>query len=65
MDREECDYYKPISKKDRICDSYTGDRNKQNQISNCRYHCSTMEFKKMMEEGDTYKRVRGAIRKKE
>jgi hypothetical protein len=64
MNREECDYYEPTSKKDKVCDSFIGDRNKPNHISNCRYHCSTMEFKKMMESGEVLERHHGRLRRK-
>jgi hypothetical protein len=65
MDAEECDFYKATSIKDKICDSFTGDRNKTNHISNCRYHCSTMEFKKMMDEDhQVLERHHGRLRRK-
>ena len=61
MDKEDCDFYKPISKKDKICASFTG---REIDISDCRRYCTTLEFKRMMEEGEVYERKNGRLRKK-
>lgn len=64
MEKEICDYYEPIKKnyKDKLCKYFTGNRNKKNDVDKCRHHCSIRESKKLMEEGQTFRRVKGALR---
>jgi hypothetical protein len=66
MNKEICDYYEPLKKNyaDKMCKYFTGDRDEQNEIDRCRHHCSIMESKRLMEEGQVFRRVKGALRKK-
>jgi hypothetical protein len=62
MDEEICDYYEPIGRKDKLCKHFIGDKNKQRDIERCRHYCSVMESKQLMEEGQVFRRVKGALR---
>lgn len=65
MNIEMCDYYEPNKKVlDRSCKYFTGDKDNAGHIGRCRRHCRLMESKELMEEGQVFKRVKGALRKR-
>lgn len=63
MDKEICDYYEPIGRKDRLCKHFIGDRENRKQVARCRHYCSIIDCKECMQER-SYKRVNGALRQK-
>ncbi|WP_238886444.1 hypothetical protein [Clostridium sp. YIM B02551] len=40
MDRNECDWYEPITKKNKVCKHFLGNVNSKRDIGRCRYNCS-------------------------
>ncbi|MFL0245511.1 hypothetical protein [Candidatus Clostridium stratigraminis] len=65
MNHEICDYYEPAKRKvNKLCKYFNGDIKKMYQIERCMMHCNILEDKQLMEEGQVFRRVKGALRKK-
>lgn len=65
MSLETCDYFEPKNKEtDNLCKYFTGNRDNEKEVENCRHYCSIHESKQLMEEGQVFRRVKGALRKK-